>query len=122
MRNIGIVTLCAGLAVSGLSGCVDQPGAQERRTLNEAEFQDEVVGARLVWEDGETRYSADGTFSGISGGKILTGEWGFKNGKYCRSGSIDGDRFPYACETVTIAGKTLTFSGTGTTYIYTIKK
>jgi hypothetical protein len=122
MRSIGIGTFCAGLAVTGLLGCVDVSGTQDPRTLNEAEFREEIVGARLVWEDGETRYSGDGTFSGITGGKILTGEWAFKNGKYCRSGSIDGDRFPYACETVTIAGKTLTFSGTGTTYIYTIKK
>ncbi|MFN5997735.1 MAG: hypothetical protein ACK47C_17550 [Paracoccaceae bacterium] len=122
MRRTGIVTLCAGLAATGLLGCVDPSGVHARRTLNEAEFQDEVVGSRLVWEDGETRYSADGTFAGITGGKILRGEWAYKDGKFCRSGSIDGDRFPYACETVTITGKTLTFSGTGTTYIYTIKK
>jgi hypothetical protein len=122
MRIIGMAALGASLAVAGLMGCVEASGAQERRTLTEAEFQNEVVGARLVWKDGETRYSADGTFAGITGGKILVGQWEYKNGKFCRSGSIDGDQFPYACETVTLAGKTLTFSGTGRTYIYTIKK
>jgi hypothetical protein len=122
MRNFGVSTLCAGIAAVGLLGCVDTSGAQERKTLNEAEFREEIVGERLVWEGGETRYLADGTFTGLTGGKVLQGEWEFKNGKYCRSGSIDGDRFPYACETVARAGKTVTFSGTGTTYVYTIKK
>ena len=122
MRNIVIGMLYAGLAASGLFGCVETSGAPERRTINEAEFKEEIVGASLVWEDGETRYLADGTFSGNSGDKILQGEWAFKNGQYCRSGSIGGDSFPYACEIVTVAGNTVTFSGTGTTYIYTIKK
>jgi hypothetical protein len=122
MRQVGIFALCTSLAVTALAGCVDMSGAQERRTLSEADFREEIVGVRLVWDEGETRFSANGTFSGITGGEILSGEWAFKNGKFCRSGSIDGDRFPYACETVTIAGKTVTFSGTGTDYIYTIKK
>jgi hypothetical protein len=122
MRGIGSGVFYAGVAAIGLLGCVDASGAQERRTLDEAEFLEEIVGARLVWEGGETRYSADGTFTGLTGGKVLMGEWEYKNGKFCRSGSVDGDRFPYACEKVTIAGKTLTFSGTGTTYVYTIKK
>jgi hypothetical protein len=122
MQNIRTGTLLSALAVIGLFGCVDTSGTQQRRTLNEAEFQKEIVGTRLVWEDGETRYFADGTFSGITGGEILQGEWEFKNGKYCRTGAIGGDPFPYACETVTIAGRTVTFSGTGTKYIYTIKK
>jgi hypothetical protein len=121
MRNIGIFTLCACLSVPGLLGCVDASGAQERRILDEAGFLDEVVGSRLVWDGGETRYSADGTFTGLTGGKVLQGEWEYKNGKVCRSGSVDGDPFPYACETVTLAGKTLTFMGLGKTYIYTVK-
>lgn len=121
MRSFRMGALAAGLVTIGLLGCVDTSGAQERRTLDEAEFREEVVGARLVWDGGETRYSADGTFTGPTGGKVLQGEWEFKDGKFCRSGSIDGERFPYGCETVTLTGKTLTFSGTGTTYIYKIK-
>ena len=122
MRTIGIVTLCAGLAVVGPMGCVDMSDAQQRKTLDEAEFREEVVGARLVWEGGETRYAADGTFTGLTGAKVLQGEWAFKDGKYCRSGSIDGKAFPYACETVILEGKTLTFVGQDKDYIYTIRK
>lgn len=122
MRNIRIVTLCTGLALTGLLGCVDVPAVQQRRTLDEAEFRAEVVGTRLVWEGGETRYAADGTFTGLTGAKVLQGEWEYKDGKYCRSGSIDGEPFPYACETVVLQGRTLTFLGQGKTYIYTIKR
>ena len=122
MRNIGRVTLCAGLAVVGPIGCVDMSDAQQRNTLDEAEFREEVVGARLVWEGGETRYAADGTFTGLTGAKVLQGDWAFKDGKYCRSGSIDGKAFPYACETVILEGRTLSFVGQGKTYVYTIRK
>lgn len=122
MRTFGVVTLCAGLAVVGPIGCVEMSAAQQRNTLDEAEFRAEIVGARLVWDGGETRYAADGTFTGLTGAKVLQGEWEFKDGKYCRSGSIDGKAFPYACETVSLEGKTVTFVGQGKTYIYRIRK
>lgn len=122
MRHIGTGTLSAIIAAVGLFGCVDTSKAPALNTVSEAEFQERIVGARLVWEDGETRYFADGTFSGKAGNKILQGKWTFENGQYCRSGSIGGERFPYACEIVKIAGDTVKFSGTGTTYIYKIMK
>ncbi len=122
MRNIGTGALSAVIAAVGLFGCVDTSAAPILNTVSEAEFQERIVGAKLVWKDGETRYFADGTFSGNARGRILQGKWTFENGQYCRSGSIGGERFPHACEIVKIVGDTVKFSGTGTTYIYTITK
>jgi hypothetical protein len=122
MRKSGINALRAAVAAVGLFGCVAASEVTALHTVTEAEFQERIVGARLVWEDGETRYFADGTFSGNAGDKSLQGNWTFENGQYCRSGSIGGKKFPYACETVKIVGDTVKFSGTGTTYTYKIKK
>lgn len=122
MRMIGNGALSAIVAAVGLFGCVAASEVAAFHTASAAEFQERIVGARLVWEDGETRYFADGTFSGNAGDKRLQGKWTFENGQYCRSGSIGGKKFPYACETVKIGGDTVKFSGTGTTYTYKIKK
>jgi hypothetical protein len=110
------------VAAVGLFGCVAASEVSTSHTVSEAEFRERIVGARLVWADGETRYFADGTFSGNAGDKSLQGKWAFKNGEYCRSGSIGGKAFAYACETVKIVGDTVRFSGTGTIYTYKIRK
>jgi hypothetical protein len=122
MRKFGIGAVGSVVAAAGLFGCVAASEVTVLHTVSEAEFQERIVGARLVWEDGETRYFADGTFSGNAGDKSLQGKWTFENGQYCRSGAIGGKKFPYACETVKIVGDTVKFSGTGTTYTYKIKK
>jgi hypothetical protein len=115
---LGSIALGSILAFS-VSGCVGT--AQTQTSLTEAEFREEVVGARLVWGMGETRFFENGTFSGTSGKEVLKGRWEFKNGEYCRSGSIGGRPFPYACESVTLSGNTLTFRGAnGEKFIYTI--
>lgn len=122
MRIIGTGALGAAVVAVGLFGCVAASEVSGLHTVSEAEFQERIVGARLVWKEGETRYFADGTFSGNAGDKSLQGKWTFENGQYCRSGFIGGKPFPYACETVKIVGDTVKFSGTGTTYTYKIKK
>lgn len=122
MRKIGTGALGAMVAAVGLFGCVATSEVLALHTASEAEFNEKIVGARLVWEDGETRYFADGTFIGNAGDKNLQGKWTFASGQYCRSGAIGGQKFPYACETVKIGGDTVTFSGTGTTYTYKIRK
>ncbi len=122
MRIIGTGAFGAVAVALGLFGCVAASDVSVLHTASEAEFVERIVGARLVWEDGETRYFADGTFTGYDGEKSLVGTWTFENGQYCRSGSIGGKAFSYACERVKIVGDTVEFSGTGTTYTYKIRK
>jgi hypothetical protein len=122
MRVTGTGALGAAVVAIGLFGCMAASEVSVLHKVNEAEFRERIVGAKLVWKDGETRYFADGTFSGNAGDKSLQGKWTFENGQYCRSGSIGGKPFPYACETVKIEGDTVRFSGTGTTYVYKIRK
>lgn len=121
MRFLTLFSSALGLSLLALTGCVEtrpQPESQ----VSEAEFREKVVGARLVWEGGETRYHPDGTFNGRSRDGALTGRWRFDDGRYCRSGSIGGRRFPDACETVVLSGDRLIFTGTGITYIYRIRR
>lgn len=111
------------LMILTISGCVDATDTQTQASLTEAQFREEVVGARLVWEGGETRYFDDGTFTGTSGDEVLTGKWAYEDGDYCRSGSIGGKPFSHGCERVTLQGNTLTFFGEdGVKYIYKVQR
>jgi len=88
---------------------VTQAAAEEIETVQR--FEELVVGKKLVQDKAWVRILTDGKVEG-KGPKVgdIHGSWEWKDGLYCRDIVIDGEPLPHDCQSVSIAGDTVTFS------------
>lgn len=64
----------------------------------------ETFGKKMYWVSGQqagwVMSKKNGRLSGELAGKKLKGNWEIRDGYYCRSGSLGGQKFPTACQEI----------------------
>jgi len=87
-----VVLLIAGLVLSG--GCA----SSYQSITDEAEFRNRVVDRALSWPGGfNVRFTADGRIQGRFPAGIVAGTWVWRDGKFCRTISVAGNRRQPEC-------------------------
>ena len=107
--------LAAGLAFLALAAwhSVRQVSAADSsvRITSEKEFRDQVIGKKLVSKRGHVSVHEDGTLSGESKKKKITGTWSWEDQYYCRTVKLGGKDFGHDSQVVEVSGDTMTFKG-----------
>lgn len=106
-------TFIAAVAAVLITATFAQAGPQKITTSDA--FSKAVVGKTMTAGKGSTVViKADGTFSGtLAGEPITSGAWQWKGNQFCRSDLLTKKKkFPGTCQSLTLNGKILEFSGT----------
>jgi len=97
--------------------------ADWQQISNANTFASQVVGNSYVDSDGNWfRFNADGSLSGGSRGRELTGDWRFTRGFACFNRSVGGQAAPSDCIVVLVDGRqlvTVRNEGKGSQALYT---
>lgn len=80
---------------------------RKRRITTEQEFRDAIVGKKWVAKTGYFVIHSNGKLGGKHRGKKMTGKWNWKGKFFCRSGRLDGKKFPRDCHAIFVKGDTM---------------
>ncbi len=84
-----------------------QVEAANRMLKNEAEFRAKIVGKKLTSKESEVLFNADGSYSGSYKSREMSGNWWFKNDRYCRSLTIANRDYSDKCQDVVFGDGTV---------------
>jgi hypothetical protein len=83
--------------------------AEYKRITRKSEFIQTVIGKNVAADWGWVSFGADGKIAGDSIKGEISGHWKWKGKFYCRNISVGGEKRPYDCLTVFVAGKNIVF-------------